>query len=108
MPPRFTYDRITPERFSAFLSSEDWSPKSFARIFGCDVKRVVRWAKGEEDAPPWIFVVVRIMEEVPGAIPEARKAAAEMIRQDRWHPEHGEYPYKAMEGDDDDIDTTAT
>ena len=108
MPPRFSYDRITPERLSAFFTEQDWSPNTFARIFGCDPKRVGKWLKGEEDAPPWVYPVVCILDEVPGAIPEARKAAADMIRLDRKHPEHGEYPYRQHQEDDDEIDTTAT
>ena len=93
MSARFEYERITGEELSALLATIEWQPKTFARIFGVRPDRLTKWIRGEEDAPPWVGVVVRMLAAHPANPPLARRLAADAIRTDRNRPEI-EFPYR--------------
>lgn len=102
MGRRFEYRKLTKKEFREALARIDMPLLAFARIFGPDERRVRLWLNGQEDIPTWCRPVLRMLENVPGAIPEARQAAAEMIVRDNAHPERGEFPYLEPEGGDDE------
>ena len=83
MSRRFEYSRMTAIQFSQALKEIDMPALAFARIFGFEEKRI------------WVPVVMAVLQNVPGAIPEARQAAAEMIVRDNFRPQDGEFPYLA-------------
>ncbi len=95
MSRRFEYARVTAEEFSEALSDIGMPPLAFGRIFGFEEKRIRQWMSGEQDIPIWVPVVMAVLQNVPGAIPEARQAAAEIIVRDNFRPQDGEFPYLA-------------
>ena len=97
MGRRFEYTRMTAKDFRDGLAAIDMPPLAFGRIFGFDEKRIRLWMTGQEDIPIWVRPVMAMLQNAPGAIPEARQAAAEMIIRDNARPEDGEYPYLAKE-----------
>lgn len=97
---RFEYTRLTGKELSEDLSDLGMEPKTFCRIFGVNPNVMTRWLKDEQEPPPWVHVAMALLF-LPGAIPEARKAAAEHIKIDREHPEKGEFPFlRADSGQD--------
>lgn len=99
---RYDYRRMTAEEFRTALQSIDMPPLAFGRICGFEEKRIRQWMTGEQDIPIWVPVFVSVLTNVPGALYEARQAAAEMIRLDTWRPEDGEYPFLAKDSGDED------
>lgn len=93
MTRRFEYERMSAAEFAAELLSIDMKPLAFARIFGFEEKRIRGWMTGVQDIPIWVRPVMAVLKNVPGAIPEARQAAAEMIVRDSFRPEDGEFPF---------------
>ncbi len=100
MVKRFEYDRIEPEHLREFLENFSISTKTFARLFGCQPRRVDQWINDEEDAPGWVYVIVRVLEDEPNAIASVRRAASEMLAFDNMYPERGAYPYLQEVSDD--------
>jgi hypothetical protein len=82
---------LSPDQFKRTLADLDFKPLTFARVFGVRENTVKRWLSGENTVPPWVFVTLRLLE-LPGAIPEAKNAAAEHILRDNLK-DTGEYPY---------------
>jgi len=101
MSRRFEYKRMTAPEFKADLAAIGMPPLAFGRIFGFEETRIKQWGTGEQDIPTWVPIVTQMMKNVPGAIPEARQAAAEHIIRDNLRPEDGEFPYLAMESNDE-------
>lgn len=99
---RFEYQKMTAREFSAALREIDLPPDAFARIFGVRKEVVARWLKGTQDVPPWVFVVLWILREVPNGIAIARTAAANHIAQDRKYVERGPFPYLTIPDDEED------
>src|SRR5690606_10889095 len=79
---RFEYARMSADDFSKALHDIDLAPPAFARIFGVRIEVVTRWLKGEQDIPPWVFVVCWLLREIPNGIAIARTAAANHIARD--------------------------
>lgn len=96
---RYDYRRMTADDFRADLDNIGMPPMAFGRIFGFEEKRIRQWMSGEQDVPIWVFPVMQILKNVPGAIPEARQAAAEMIVKDNFRPEDGPFPFLAKVDD---------
>jgi hypothetical protein len=96
---RFIYDRMTGRDLSEALRELAMPPNAFARIFGVRPEVMSRWLKGDQDIPPWVYPVTRLLS-LPHALGEARVAAAEHIKEDREHPERGEYPYQRHNEED--------
>lgn len=89
--------RIEGETISGFefqdrLNGLDMPANAFARITGAQDRTIARWIRDQRAIPSWPVLVLTLFEKVPGAIPEARQWAAEMIRQDAMRPGI-EYPY---------------
>lgn len=102
MSRRFEYTRMTAQEFRADLDSIGMPALAFGRIFGFTEDRIKLWLTGQQEIPIWVPVVTRILIQVPGAIPEARQAAAERIIRDNVRPQDGEFPYLAKEAGDAD------
>lgn len=100
MSRRFDYTRMTAQEFTSYLDAIGMPPLAFARIFGFEEKRIRQWMTGEQDIPIWVRPVMAVLKNVPGALPEARQCAAEMIIRDNFRPQDGEFPYLAREDDD--------
>lgn len=83
---RFEYTRLSHAEFNALLRDINMPVLSFARIFGVNPRTAKDWSYGDKDLPPWVFPVLRMMANSPGAIPEARRAAGDMIRSDSERP----------------------
>lgn len=98
---RFEYDRMTASDLQQTLDDIGMTHLAFARIYGIAPRTIDRWLSGDNDIPPYVFVTLRILENVPGAIRVARDAAAEYIRADNDFPERGEYPYRNGNSADD-------
>lgn len=98
---RFEYARMSAKDFREALDEIDLPPQAFARIFGVRIEVVTRWLKGDQDIPPWAFVVLWILREVPNGIAIARTAAANHIVRDREHEERGEFPYLTIPDDEE-------
>lgn len=88
---RFDYDRLEPDQFRDRLRELDMPSDAFARIFGIRAKTVDGWLQ-DGNIPPWVRVALTLLG-LPGALPAAREAAAQMIRSDNIRPELGSYPY---------------
>lgn len=88
--------------FSLALREIDLAPPAFARIFGIRIEVVTRWLKGEQDIPPWAFVALWLMREVPNGVAIARTAAANHIARDTKYPQRGEFPYLTIPDDEED------
>lgn len=98
---RFEYVRMTGEELTADLKAIGMPVTAFARITGSLAERVQKWANGEEDIPTWVPILTAIFKNVPGALPEARQAAAERIIRDYADPTGKEFPYLQKEAPDD-------
>lgn len=90
---RFEYTRMTAQQFSDALEEIDLPAPAFSRIYGVRLEVVERWLKGEQDIPPWVFIALWLMREIPSGTAIARSAAANHIKLDRKYPKRGEYPY---------------
>ena len=66
--------RLTGGEFAAALDTHDLSQREFCRITGASGKKVMQWADGSEDIPPWVAVFFA-MAAVPGALDAARREA---------------------------------
>jgi hypothetical protein len=99
---RFEYVRMTGEEFTADLKAIGMPVTAFARITGSIADRVQKWADGQEDIPTWVPILTAIFKNVPGALPEARQAAAERILRDLNDPKGREFPYLEKEEDNDE------
>lgn len=55
---------MTPAKFSRLLKSLNYSEQAFADFTGCNVRTVLRWAKGEQDIPPWVPVMLQLMMDL--------------------------------------------
>lgn len=102
MSARFEYTRLTGRQIGDALAEIDLLPAAFCRIFGVRKEVMRKWLKDEQEPPPWVFVVLWLLREVPNGIAIARTAAANHIRLDREHPEYGEFPYLISAQDDGD------
>lgn len=95
MGKRFEYRAMTPEELQSDLDSIGMPEKAFCRIFGVEPKRLGEMLAGTANIPNWVPVMLQLLKNVPGALPEARQAAAERIVRDHLRPQDGEYPYLA-------------
>lgn len=102
MSRRFEYTRMTAQEFRADLDALGMPALAFGRIFGFTEDRIKLWLTGQQEIPIWVPIVTRILTNVPGAIPEARQAAAERISHDNLRPQDGQFPYLAKEPRDAD------
>lgn len=59
-------DRITAHEFREGLARLDMSLREFARYTGADERTVRRWAGGEQDIPPWVPVMLELMDRRTG------------------------------------------
>lgn len=98
---RFRYRRMTPKEFRDELQEIDLPPHAFARIFGVRPETITKWMKGDQDIPPWPFVALWLMREIPEGIAIARTAAANHIEFDNENPWRGEFPYLKIPDDSD-------
>lgn len=99
---RFEYQRMTAQELRDDLDAIAMPINAFARITGSLAERVQKWARGEEDIPTWVPVFTSVLRNVPGAVVEARQAAAERIVRDLKDPSGKEFPYLEEEAPDDD------
>ena len=95
MPERFEYERLDKESFLEWLKDLDMKVETFSRLTGAGLVQISKWlSTNPRDIPLWVGMVLTLFENVPGAIPEARKWANDMIIHDRQNPDHGEYPFQ--------------
>ena len=78
------YTRLSGERFNLALAQLQISNGWFAWVTGSNRQRVRDWLKGREDIPPWVTLVVCLLN-LPGGISMAR----EVTRQFSLAPEPG-------------------
>lgn len=98
---RFRYRRMTPKEFRDELQEIDLPPHAFARIFGVRPETITKWMRGENEIPPWPFVVLWLLREIPNGIAIARTAAANHIEFDNKFPDRGEFPYLSIPDDEE-------
>lgn len=98
---RFEYQKMTAREFSDALAEIDLPPKAFARIFGVRPEVVQRWIRDEQDIPPWPFICLWLLREIPEGIAIARSAAANHIKTDRDNPGRGDFPYLRIPDEED-------
>lgn len=92
---RFEYERLDKESFLNWLDDLDMKVETFSRLTGAGMNQISKWtAKNPRDIPLWVGMVLTMFENVPGAIPEARKWANDVIVLDKRKPELGEYPFQ--------------
>lgn len=53
---------MTSSDFRDGLARLEMSLREFARYVGADERTVRRWAAGEQDIPPWVPVMLELME----------------------------------------------
>jgi hypothetical protein len=90
---RFEYDDIDPDVFFEILEDIGMSEKAFTRINKVDPSNFRKWRSGKVKIPGWAYIQAKMFQNCLGAIPEARKAVADLIRIDNYNPELGEYPF---------------
>lgn len=54
-------NQMTPEEFTAALSTLDWKQSDFCRKAGCDKKTPSRWATGVVPIPAWVPSYLGVM-----------------------------------------------
>jgi DNA-binding transcriptional regulator YiaG len=52
---------LTPAQLRAALASLDMTQRGFARYCGANERTVRRWLEDEQDIPPWVPVMLRLM-----------------------------------------------
>lgn len=55
---------MTPLQFTRLLRSLGYTLRGFAAFTGCNARTVLRWAKGEQDIPPWVDVMLQLMTDL--------------------------------------------
>jgi hypothetical protein len=95
MAPRFVWRRLSADEFKSELRDQGVSIGKFTRLWGQNIRRVKLWTSGEEDVPTWVPMALATMR-VPGVRETLSEVVAQMIQQDREHPELGEYPYQKL------------
>jgi DNA-binding transcriptional regulator YiaG len=53
---------MTSNEFRAALEAVGYSQRGFATYTGSNERTVRRWALGEQDIPPWVPVMLELME----------------------------------------------
>jgi DNA-binding transcriptional regulator YiaG len=55
---------MTADEFRGVLAALGMSQRGFAAYTGANERTVRRWALGEQDIPPWVPVLIRLLERV--------------------------------------------
>jgi len=90
---RFQYDKITGPEAARRLNLLDMKRETFARLVGAEASNLRKSFAQNEPVAHWMHLLIRLFENCPGAIAEARQLAAECTRSDAEHPNRGDYPY---------------
>lgn len=80
MTRRYSYDRMTPEQFSAALNQLHLTMRQFCRLSGKSEAKAERWLSGDEDIPHDVTVMLT-MATVPDALERARAVTDAMVRE---------------------------
>ncbi|MFG1304181.1 hypothetical protein V5F34_08580 [Xanthobacter autotrophicus] len=83
MSRRYVYDRIDHHELSRRLDAMGMPARELGRVTGADERRIMRWLGGEEDIPPHIDLITRLLMRVPGAASEASAWVSETCRSNR-------------------------
>lgn len=59
---------MTAPEFGHRIAALGYSQRGFAAYVGANERTVRRWALGEQDIPPWVAVMVDLLEWVQDAI----------------------------------------
>jgi transcriptional regulator with XRE-family HTH domain len=54
---------MTAAEFRAAIAALGYSQRGFATYTGSNERTVRRWALGEQDIPPWVPVLLRLLAE---------------------------------------------
>jgi hypothetical protein len=63
---------LTAAAFRRRLAALGFSVRGFARRVGANERTVRRWIAGEQDIPPWVELVLDLMENSAVACPTPR------------------------------------
>jgi DNA-binding transcriptional regulator YiaG len=55
---------MTAADFRAVIARLGYGQRGFAEYVGANERTVRRWASGEQDIPPWVPVILGLMEQV--------------------------------------------
>lgn len=59
----FAWRVMTAKEFCQRIQALGYSQRGFAAYVGANERTVRRWALGEQDIPPWVGVMLALLEE---------------------------------------------
>jgi transcriptional regulator with XRE-family HTH domain len=60
---------MTADELREALAALGYSQRGFADFTGSNERTVRRWACGEQDIPPWVPVVIRLLQRERAGVP---------------------------------------
>jgi len=60
---------MTADEFREAIAALGQSQRGFAAYTGSNERTVRRWALGEQDIPPWVPVLIRLLEQQRAGVP---------------------------------------